>query len=171
MTDQAITMKDLTASHMKERAHLNGGRDWFGYIHQCVEYPRLSRLDKYLRKNRSVESTWRVDGAPVADLGAAVTALNVPPVFTEDEQALLDRIPLEFSNLRKLEDELAGGARAPASERGTDSPHHKVMTLLHSLNDKGALEYGRDPGRSDGPPWSDAVPEHLRWSPTIRRRA
>ncbi len=76
---------------MWESAHLNGGREWFGYIFTCIEEPRLSRLDRYVRKTRSVTSTWRVDGVEMEDLAAALVAIKSPPVLTE-ERAMLELV-------------------------------------------------------------------------------
>lgn len=84
-----LTQDDLKSCHMRETVHLNGGKEWFGYIQQCVEHPRLSRLDKYTRKDRGVQSTWRVDGQDCTDLAAALEALSVPPVVTPEERAAL----------------------------------------------------------------------------------
>ena len=98
-----ITMDDVRASHTKERMH-GHGTDFFFYIHQCNEFPRLSRFDRYDRKTRSVTSTWRVDGQDVANLEAAIAALNVPPVLTDDEAEALKLIPDDFADIRKTVD-------------------------------------------------------------------
>lgn len=123
-----VTLDDLKKSKTRERMHLNGG-SWFGYIHQCVEYPRLSRFDRYVKKDRSVTSTWRVDGADVADLEAAVVALNLPPNVTLEERAALDLVPVEFTPARDVRTLIGGENRQHAIE---------VMTLL---DNKGLIEY------------------------------
>lgn len=86
---EPVTRETLATCHMRETMHLNGGKEWFGYIHQCVEHPRLSRKDKYTRKDRGVHSTWRVDGQECADLDAALAALSQPVVLTDDERDAL----------------------------------------------------------------------------------
>lgn len=90
----AITVEDAADWHMRETAHYNGGKEWFGYGHQCIEQPRLYRLDRYARKDRSVTSTWSVDGNDCADFEAAVEALNTPPTISDDERTMLaDLLP------------------------------------------------------------------------------
>jgi hypothetical protein len=74
---------------MREVAHINGGKDWFGYRHQCIQQPRLSRFDRYTRKDRSVASTWRVDGEDCASLTDALAKLEVPPSLTVSEMRAL----------------------------------------------------------------------------------
>jgi hypothetical protein len=88
---------DLLNCTMHESAHLNGGKEWFGYIHRCNEHPRLTRMDKYTRKNRGVESTWRVDGKPVANLAEAATLLSTPYQPTADELKLLAEVTDEYA--------------------------------------------------------------------------
>lgn len=99
-----LTLEDAKTWKMRESAHLNGGREWFGYIHTCIEQPRLSRFDKYLRKTKSVESTWRVDGEDAASLKEAIERLNTPPVFSEAELEVLRRVPDEYADLRRSAD-------------------------------------------------------------------
>lgn len=86
MQDNNLGRAQHTPAHgdwtMRETAHLNGGKDWFGYKHQCIEQPRLSRLDRYLRKDRSVTSTWRVDGGDCASFEDALDQLESPPSMT-----------------------------------------------------------------------------------------
>lgn len=84
-----ITIDDLKACHMREAAHYNGGSKWFGYLHRCVEHPRLSRFDKYTREDKGVKSTWRVDGNDCATLDDALAALAIPAVLTDEERAAL----------------------------------------------------------------------------------
>ena len=86
---EKVTRESLKSCHMRETIHLNGGKEWFGYIHQCVEHPRLSRKDKYTRKDRGVHSTWRVDGIECTDLDAALDALAKPVVLTDEERTAL----------------------------------------------------------------------------------
>lgn len=88
---------------MRESAHYNGGAAWFGYGHQCIQQPRLYRLDRYSRKDRSVTSTWSVDGEDCADLTEAIGRLKTDPIVTPDEiaaLALLSPEPVAFRELR-----------------------------------------------------------------------
>ena len=95
-----ITANTLRGSRLFERSHVNGGPEWFGYILQCEEFPRLSRLDRYARRDRSVSSTWRVDGEDVDNLDHAAERLNIPPALTDDEIAVLRRVTDEWQDLR-----------------------------------------------------------------------
>lgn len=90
---------DLLKCTTRETAHLNGGKEWFGYIHRCNEQPRLTRLDKYIRKTRGVESTWRVDGKSVADLAEAAKLLSTPYQPTPEELVLLALVPDDYTRL------------------------------------------------------------------------
>lgn len=96
-----FTVDEARGWHMREDAHYNGGEKFFAYMHRCVEQPRLSRFDKYLRKDRSVTSTWRVDGEDKPSFEAAIEALNVPPEFRDDELALLRTFGDEPEDRRK----------------------------------------------------------------------
>lgn len=73
-------MEQVRQWTMREEIHHNGGREWFGYTHRCVEEPRLTRFDRYEKKTRSVTSTWRVDWIDRASLEDAVEALAQPKV-------------------------------------------------------------------------------------------
>lgn len=160
-----ITKEDI--GKFEYAAHYNARPD-FGHGYRCIKYPRLYIIDWGRKKTRTMEREWQVDGEKVADLDAAIAALNVPAVLTADEQALLDRIPAEFVNLRKLEKELSGTTGHVTPELAVEE--HRVHLLIYCLNNKGALEYGKSPERSDGKPWDDMVPVDQRWSPTVRRR-
>lgn len=92
-----VTEDDLSKCTTHESAHLNGGKEWFGYIHRCNEHPRLTRMDKYIRKTRGTESTWRIDGKPVANLAEAATLLSTPYQPTPEELALLAEVPDEYT--------------------------------------------------------------------------
>lgn len=162
-----ITVALLAGTHLRTTAHLNGGREWFGYLFQCIEYPRLQRLDRYYRKDRNVVSVWKVDGQEVESLDAAAEALNVPPILTPEEAVALALVPDEFTNLRQVENLIAGCERLDGIR--TSGAIADAITLLHALRNKGAVELGKSPERSDGQPWADSVPEHLRFSPTIRK--
>lgn len=88
---------------MRETAHYNGGRDWFGYEYQCNQQPRLRRLDRYTRKDRSVASTWRVDGQDCLDAFDALERLSHAPVLGEDELAVLAQITPEVMSKKDLD--------------------------------------------------------------------
>lgn len=92
-----MTEADLLKCTTHEAAHFNGGKVWFGYLHRCNQHPRLTRMDKYIRKTRAVESTWNVDGKPVADLAAAAILLSSPYEPTPDELAMLSEVPDEYT--------------------------------------------------------------------------
>jgi hypothetical protein len=92
-----MTEADLLACTTHEASHLNGGKEWFGYIHRCDQHPRLTRLDKYIRATRGVESTWRVDGKPVSGLAEAAELLSTPYQPTPEELQLLAEVPDDFT--------------------------------------------------------------------------
>lgn len=96
-----ITEADLLKCTTHKAAHFNGGKDWFGYLHRCNEHPRLARMDRYIRRNRSVESEWRVDGKPVRDLAEAAERLSTPYQPTPDEIALLRLVPEDWTLLEE----------------------------------------------------------------------
>jgi hypothetical protein len=117
-----LTEVDAKQWHMRESAHYNGGKVFFAYLHRCVEQPRLSRFDRYERKDRSVTSTWRTDGQDRASLADAVEALNTPPVFSADEMAFLASSPDDYEAERR---------------EGLD------YQLADSVLNKGAIEFER----------------------------
>jgi hypothetical protein len=174
-----ITLADIEQATFEYVAHYNMGfvehpdpkidrHKGYGYGYRCVEFPRLGFIDRvYTLDDGGVTRTWRVDGADVADLTAAIVALNVPPILIEDEQRILARIPPEFTDLCELEDKLAV---VPRPEGGImpDTPHAHVMDRLQALRDKGMIEYGRRPLPACYDPILET--EVDRWSPTIRRR-
>lgn len=170
-----ITAADIEGAECFSDAHYNMGFDergrqkGYGYGYRFTKYPRLQFIDRayYNTENRHTR-TWYVDGLECADLAAAIEALNVPPVLTDDEKAALERIPPEFMSYRGLIDQLAGG-KNPDGAIMPDTPHSKAHHLIDGLRNKGVVEMGKAPERSDGAPWSEILPEHLRWSPTIRR--
>lgn len=163
-----ITAADLEGESFRNDAHYNMGKAGYGYGYRSINYPRLRFIDKTYRQEQRTTRTWYVDGAECPSYEDAIEALNKPPVLTDEEKATLEKIPQEFVDARKLANTLAGCEREGARlEPGT--PHYSVRLILTSLHDKGVIEYGRNPERSDGQPWDDIVPEHLRWSPTIRR--
>jgi hypothetical protein len=96
-----ITIEDLKYCGMREDAHYNGGKEFFAYLLRCTQHPRLSRYDRYSRTDRSVTSTWRVDGKDQPSLEAAVEALNSSPAFSPSELAVLATITTEPADRRK----------------------------------------------------------------------
>lgn len=96
-----LTVDDLKYCGMREDAHYNGGKEFFAYLYRCTQHPRLSRYDRYSRKDKDVTSTWRVDGKDVDGLESAVEALNVDPIYSPAELALLSTIGEEPADRRK----------------------------------------------------------------------
>ena len=179
MAADTITRADLDRCTVVQSAHYNMGyvedpdprvdrHKGYGYRYRCVEFPRLGFIDRvYTLDDGRVTRTWSVDGTDVADLDAAIVALNVAPILTEDEQRILARIPPEFTDLRELEDKLAGVPR-PKDGITPDTPHAHVMGRLQALRDKGMIEYGRRPL---SPVYDPILETEVDcWSPTIRRR-
>jgi hypothetical protein len=78
----------------REAVHFNGGREFFGYGHQCVDQPRLLVVDKYFRKDRRQERSYTVDGSRnFTTLAGALAALDRPPEVTDEHRELLRRLP------------------------------------------------------------------------------
>jgi hypothetical protein len=98
-----MTEADLLKCTTRESAHFNGGKEFFGYLHRCNEHPRLTRMDKYIRKTRQRESTWNVDGKPVANLAEAAERLSTPYQPTAEELALLAEVPDQYARLEDRE--------------------------------------------------------------------
>lgn len=118
-----LTEADAANWRMEEAAHYNGGKVFFAYLHRCVEQPRLSRFDKYLRATKSVVSTWRTDGTDAASLAEAIERLNTAPVFTADELAFLASLPEQFTSKREI------------------WPDGTPWAIADSTRDKGAIEW------------------------------
>lgn len=100
-----VTLDHVMESTVRHTAHLDGPRGkggWFGDMHTCVQFPRLQRMTKCIRADRSTHVTWWVDGVEVGVLTDAVAALNVPPVLTPDEEAALERVTDEPQDMRGL---------------------------------------------------------------------
>lgn len=93
----------------RETAHINGGPDWFGYKHVCFQHPRLTRVDRYARRGRTVTSILYVDGQEVADLEAAVQALMKAPVIAPELLAFLKLMPSQWTKKSDLFAEAAHG--------------------------------------------------------------
>lgn len=123
-----ITIDNAADWTMREVAHYNGGKEWFGYRHQCNQQPRLSRMDRYMKKDRSVVSTWSVDGQDCADLTEAIARLNTDPTIDADERAMLAALSPAFQPLKDVR------SRAPY----TTLPD-AVTILHHQLSRKGLV--------------------------------
>lgn len=129
MSAAAITIETISGWKMRERAHYNGGKEWFGYGHQCVEEPRLYRIDRYQRATRSVESEWQVDGQPVPSLEAAAEMLNIEPTLAGEEGPLLLLVTPEYQRRSEIK---AHDAYASLEE---------PFTAFHYLDRKGMVEW------------------------------
>lgn len=175
-----VTAAEITASTWEYCVHYNMGKKGHGYGHRCVEFPRLSMIDRYYKPSREhpdglVQRQWCVDGEIVATAGskdwevvpaAALAALAIAPKLTDDEARILDLVPWGYVEIRQLETELAGVDR-PSGGIMPNTPHSRVMRWLAALQDKGMIEYGRRelPGKLRGFPF-----EHMNWESVVRRR-
>jgi len=73
--------------------HLNGGKDFFGSGHQCVDQPRLVVIDKFYKKDRSSKRTYHIDGkVECATLDEALALLETPPMLSDAQRSLLARV-------------------------------------------------------------------------------
>lgn len=142
MTAPLITKDMIEGSPCRNTAHYNTGAAGYGYGFRFDDFPRLIFIDKTYKKERRHEREWYVDGVRVTDLDAAIAALNIAAVMTDDEAATLAMVPLWFTPLRELEDQLAGVPH-PDGAIMPNTPHSLVMRLLSQLRDKGAVEYGQ----------------------------
>lgn len=96
-----ITEADLSKCRVVESDHYNGGEKFFGHGGRCVEQPRLYRLVKYWRADRSTTVEWLVDGEPVNDLREAAEKLNAAPSLGAAERAELATVPSEYTDIRQ----------------------------------------------------------------------
>lgn len=98
-----ITGDDLRASHV-ERGGIHGdGKDWFFDQRRCIEFPRFSIRDKQWRRERKQLRTYIVDGhTEFSTIEEAAAALNVPPVLTTEETALLGGLTADWTPVRSL---------------------------------------------------------------------
>lgn len=92
---------DLKQCTMRETVHLNGGKEFFGYVLVCNEHPRLQRVDKCYRATKKTVIQYQIDGQDVADLDEAAERLNSPPILTDQMRADLRAIGPEFGDHRK----------------------------------------------------------------------
>jgi hypothetical protein len=77
-----ITSDDLAKAHTSPVVHLDG-QGFYENHSQCVEYPRLTIVDRGRRgkprKDVKFGRIFFVDGTECADLDAALTLLNAEP--------------------------------------------------------------------------------------------
>lgn len=150
--DRPITLADVHAGKLRENGHMNYGPDGSGWPMQHTTIPRLSCIDRIykgpaLKKaGVSSERLWCVDGAQVASLEAAIAALNVPPVFTDEERAVLDRVPAEWVELHGFRTRLGEEMGQP------------VGVTLIGLRQKGAVENELRPGERHSVAWIRRAP-------------
>lgn len=92
---------------LRDTAHLNGGEVFFGHLDSCVTYPRLQRVVKYYKADRSTKITWSVDGNyDVETIEEAIELLSKAPVFSEEETAALKLIDDTWKRMRGVADVL-----------------------------------------------------------------
>lgn len=68
---------------MRRVGHVRG-TGFFGYIYRGAHEPRLSRIDHYSKKPRSVTTTWLVDDEQVSSLEEALRRLDSQPASGPD---------------------------------------------------------------------------------------
>lgn len=145
----------------------DGRQKGFSYSYRCVEYPRLVMVRRsYLLDDGGSATEWHVDGVQQLDREAAIAALNVPPVLTDDEAATFAKVPRVFVDFAIVWDVLAG-CKHPDGAIMPDTPHARALRLLDALRSKGVVV-------TDAKPWPDdhrpeVTDSSLRWSTTIRR--
>ncbi len=75
----------------RDAVHFNGGREFFGWGHRCIDQPRLLVIDKYFKRDRSTQRSYLVDGrVTFPTLEGALEALSVPPAVSADDRRLLE---------------------------------------------------------------------------------
>ena len=113
----------MTHQFREDGSHYNGGAVFFGYGYRAIGEPRLKMIRRWYRQGEmrgKTEDRFFVDGSQVDNYAAAIEALKVPTVFTAAEITALGAIGDEPADLRKV----------------------IGFELLHSLRDKGAIEWG-----------------------------
>lgn len=93
-----FTEKDFDSWRFnRDAVHLNGGREFFGWGHRCVDQPRLLVIDKHFKKDRSTQRSYLVDGkTPCTTLDEALALLSAPPSLSDELLALLRGLPDEW---------------------------------------------------------------------------
>lgn len=105
---------------VKDAVHINGGKEFFGYGHRCIDQPRLLVIDKYFKRDRSTQRSYIIDGKlPCTSLDEALTALADPPRLEAEDLSRLRDVP---------DDWFRPDPRGP----------------LLPLADMGLIEWGRD---------------------------
>jgi len=84
MTSSPITKDDLKKCGTTLLMHLNLGRQGSRTLKQCIEYPRLTIADCFLKKERRAERKFLVDNIECASLDEAVSRLNEPKREAEE---------------------------------------------------------------------------------------
>ena len=149
-----ITHETVIAGRLRDAGHLNYGKRGGGTIWQHTTIPRLSAID---RPTLSEEETkrlgvsrlreWSVDGGKAGSLEDAIAALNVPPVLTDEEREVLERVPAEWV-------ELHGFRTGLGDELG-----RQVGLTIMTLRQKGAVENEMRPGPDRRQPWIRRAPD------------
>lgn len=79
---------------LKDAMHINGGKEFFGYGHRCIDQPRLLVIDKYFKRDRSTQRSYIIDGkTPCPSLDEALAALSNPPELEANDLARLRSVP------------------------------------------------------------------------------
>ncbi|WP_018045447.1 hypothetical protein [Methylobacterium sp. 88A] len=147
-----ITLDDVKAGKLRDDGHMNYGPNGSGWLMQHSAIPRLTCIDRgYAGAARQAaglpfERVWCVDGMPVASLEAAIDALNVPPVFTDEERTVLEHVPVEWVERVAFSERIAAKAGLP------------IGPALEGLHRKGALETAFRPGEPFATVWIRRAP-------------
>ncbi|OAH30799.1 hypothetical protein AX289_15450 [Methylorubrum populi] len=143
-----ITHETVIAGRLRDAGHLNYGKRGGGTIWQHTTIPRLSAIDRPTLSDEETKRLgvsrlrdWSVDGGKAGSLEDAIAALNVPPVFTDEERAVLARVPTEWVELHEFRTGLA-------EELG-----RQVGLTIMTLRQKGAVENELRPGPDRRQPW------------------
>lgn len=150
---ETITRDIVMAGRLRDAGHLNYGKRGGGTIWQHTTIPRLQAID---RPTLSAEETkrvgatrlreWSVDGGKGSSIEDAIAALNVPPVLTLGEFAVLSRMPAEFDWLRAVQARIAGIAQEDAPTCVNDHPRYcSVHRAIDGLHRKGFVTLDKRP--------------------------
>lgn len=155
MSADKITADTIRSWHIIEDGnHYNGGPSKFITAFNCIENPRLVRVDTHYRgaeANRRHKRgepidvmAWKVDGQPCDSMEDAAERLNHPVVLTEKEQWLLDKLTDSWVPMKRALAEWAGIAEGEGPLCIND---HEELHALHEarrgLVDKNMIETGR----------------------------
>ena len=149
-----ITIETVVAGRLRDAGHLNYGKRGGGTIWQHTTIPRLSAIDRPTLNDEETRRLgvsrlreWSVDGGKAGSLEDAIAALNVPPVFTDEEREVLERVPAEWVKLHEFRTGLA-------EELG-----RQVGLTIMTLRQKGAVENELRPGPDRRQPWIRRAPD------------